>query len=145
MVRTSAGRHNRHPSYLFRRGRLRILRKRGRVPNPSITFLTGAEVRRRQISRILSNMEKVFGADFRFVWSFKHAARFCLFPRFLPCCTTFGILQWCVRMLAVGMVHLREECAETLLRSSPSLHGADEAHADRQAVRSAHDELKLFA
>jgi CNT family concentrative nucleoside transporter len=89
--------------------------KAGDVVKAFITFSDkGAEFVFGNLSHP-EHMAKVFGSDYLFSFAFKALPPILFVSAFFTVLYHFGILQWCVRMLAVVMVHLMGTSgAETL-------------------------------
>jgi concentrative nucleoside transporter, CNT family len=74
------------------------------------------------------DMAKVFGNDFIFCFAFKALPPILFVSAFFTVLYHFGVLQWCVRMLALVMVHLmRTSGAETLSVAANVFMGQTEA------------------
>jgi concentrative nucleoside transporter, CNT family len=74
------------------------------------------------------HLHKVFGADYLFSFAFKALPPILFVSAFFTVLYHFGILQWCVRMLAVVMVHLMGTSgAETLSVAANVFMGQTEA------------------
>ena len=74
------------------------------------------------------DMAKVFGNDFMFCFAFKALPPILFVSAFFTVLYHFGILQWCVRMMARVMVHLmRTSGAETLSVAANVFMGQTEA------------------
>ncbi len=74
------------------------------------------------------HMAKVYGADYLFSFAFKALPPILFVSAFFTVLYHFGILQWCVRMLAVVMVHLMGTSgAETLSVAANVFMGQTEA------------------
>ena len=74
------------------------------------------------------HLAKVFGADYLFSFAFKALPPILFVSAFFTVLYHFGILQWCVRMLAVVMVHLMGTSgAETLSVAANVFMGQTEA------------------
>ncbi|HEX3598611.1 MAG TPA: Na+ dependent nucleoside transporter N-terminal domain-containing protein, partial [Lacipirellulaceae bacterium] len=89
--------------------------KAGDVVKAFITFSDkGAEFVFGNLSHP-EHLAKVFGADYLFSFAFKALPPILFVSAFFTVLYHFGILQWCVRMLALVMVHLMGTSgAETL-------------------------------
>ena len=75
-----------------------------------------------------SDMAKVFGNDFIFCFAFKALPPIIFVSAFFTVLYHFGILQWCVRMFSLVMVHLmRTSGAETLSVAANVFMGQTEA------------------
>jgi concentrative nucleoside transporter, CNT family len=74
------------------------------------------------------DMAKVFGNDFIFCFAFKALPPILFVSAFFTVLYHFGVLQWCVRALALVMVHLmRTSGAETLSVAANVFMGQTEA------------------
>jgi CNT family concentrative nucleoside transporter len=74
------------------------------------------------------DMAKVFGNDFIFCFAFKALPPILFVSAFFTVLYHLGVLQWCVRMLALVMVHLmRTSGAETLSVAANVFMGQTEA------------------
>jgi CNT family concentrative nucleoside transporter len=100
----------------------------GHVVKAFITFSNkGAEFVFGNLA-VPEHMSKVFGADFLFCFAFKALPPILFISAFFTVLYHFGILQWCVRMLAVVMVHLMGTSgAETLSVAANVFMGQTEA------------------
>src|SRR5262245_13835065 len=100
----------------------------GKVVKAFITFSDkGAEFVFGNLSHP-EHMSKVFGADYLFSFAFKALPPILFVSAFFTVLYHFGILQWCVRMLAVVMVHLMGTSgAETLSVAANVFMGQTEA------------------
>lgn len=102
--------------------------KAGDVVKAFITFSDkGAEFVFGNLSHP-EHLQKVFGADYLFSFAFKALPPILFVSAFFTVLYHFGILQWCVRMLAVVMVHLMGTSgAETLSVAANVFMGQTEA------------------
>lgn len=102
--------------------------KAGEVVKAFITFSDkGAEFVFGNLSHP-EHMAKVYGADYLFSFAFKALPPILFISAFFTVLYHFGILQWCVRMLAVVMVHLMGTSgAETLSVAANVFMGQTEA------------------
>ena len=84
----------------------------------------------------------LFGTNYLFQFAFVALPPILFVSAFFTVLYHFGILQWCVRMLAVVMVYLmRHQRRRNAVRVGQRVHGPDRSAADRQAVRAADDQL----
>jgi CNT family concentrative nucleoside transporter len=102
--------------------------KAGDVVKAFITFSDkGAEFVFGNLSHP-EHMAKVYGADYLFSFAFKALPPILFVSAFFTVLYHFGILQWCVRMLALVMVHLMGTSgAETLSVAANVFMGQTEA------------------
>jgi concentrative nucleoside transporter, CNT family len=102
--------------------------KAGDVVKAFITFSDkGAEFVFGNLSHP-EHLHKVFGADYLFSFAFKALPPILFVSAFFTVLYHFGILQWCVRMLALVMVHLMGTSgAETLSVAANVFMGQTEA------------------
>jgi len=83
--------------------------------------------------------------SFLFIFAFKALPPILFVSAFFTVLYHYGILQLCVRLLARVMVHLMGTSgAETLSGLGECFYGADRSAVDRQALRSAHDQLRII-
>jgi concentrative nucleoside transporter, CNT family len=113
---------------LFVKGVRPSFEKAGDIVKAFITFSDkGAEFVFGNLSHP-EHMSKVFGADYLFSFAFKALPPILFVSAFFTVLYHFGILQWCVRMLAVVMVHLMGTSgAETLSVAANVFMGQTEA------------------
>lgn len=113
---------------LFIKGVRPSFEKAGDVVKAFITFSDkGAEFVFGNLSHP-EHMAKVYGADYLFSFAFKALPPILFVSAFFTVLYHFGILQWCVRMLAVVMVHLMGTSgAETLSVAANVFMGQTEA------------------
>lgn len=113
---------------LFVKGVRPSFEKAGDVVKAFITFSDkGAEFVFGNLSHP-EHMAKVYGADYLFSFAFKALPPILFVSAFFTVLYHFGILQWCVRMLAIVMVHLMGTSgAETLSVAANVFMGQTEA------------------